>query len=74
VQPGGGVRGAILQAGKPIAGYGFDDCAAVVGDATAAELMWKGASQSPALAGQRVELRLRLRSACLYAVAAENVS
>lgn len=65
----GGVRVEIQdEAGKPLAGFGLDDCDVVFGDELERIVTWKGSSDVGKLAGKPVRLRFVLRDADVYAL------
>ena len=68
IQPGGEIRGALLVDGKSVPDCDFGDCAPVTGDVLRADLNWKGNAQLPRHRGREIQLRLRLRNTCLYAI------
>ena len=59
--------GLLDQDGRPIEGYGLDDCIYINGDFMDTEVEWldKGKDVS-ALAGQPVQLVIRMRGTKLY--------
>ena len=64
----GELRAALCEpSGKFIAGFGFDACAPVRGDATAHALTWNG-SDPAALAGREVQIVLRIEDGTVFAV------
>lgn len=65
----GGIRVEIQDAaGKPMAGFGLDDCEELYGDTVAREISWKNNPDLGALAGKPVRLRFALRDADLYSI------
>ena len=54
--------------GRPIPGYGFEDCVPLTGDKLAAPLRWKERGDASKLIGKHVRLEFRLFQARLYAV------
>lgn len=57
------------EAGAPLKGFGYEDCAPIRGDGLAQVVRWKG--ELGALAGRVVRLELRLREGDLYGVGVE---
>lgn len=70
VGSGGEIRGALMKGGIVLPGCGFDDCTPVTGDTLAGELSWSGAGKLHWLDGPKVELRLLLKKAVLFAIGA----
>ncbi|MCO6454017.1 MAG: hypothetical protein J5I93_01775 [Pirellulaceae bacterium] len=65
----GSVRVELQDAdGKPIAGFGLDDCTPLAGDSIAQDVSWKSAGKLGDLAGKPVRLRLQLRDADVYSL------
>jgi hypothetical protein len=56
------------EAGTPIAGFGIDDCAELVGDQISRTVGWKDGPDLGRLAGQVVRLRCVLRDADLFSM------
>jgi hypothetical protein len=54
--------------GEPIAGFTFEECDPISGDAPDHTVTWRGQSNVAALAGQELRLRWRMRRAHLYAL------
>ena len=64
----GGIQVEVQDAGgKPIPGFGLQDCPVIFGDKIDGLVTWKGGGDVSKLAGQPVRLRIRLRTADLYA-------
>jgi hypothetical protein len=53
--------------GMPLPGFTLDDCVSVDRNGVAQEVWWKGGPDVAALAGRPIQLRIRMRSAKLYA-------
>jgi hypothetical protein len=68
--PGGGaVRAQVTDIdGKPLEGYGFDDCVPLAGDDTAWTPTWKSDKTLRQQAGRLLRLEVELADARLYAV------
>ncbi len=67
VARGGSLRAAVLdETGRPIEGYGLDDCAPIFAGGLDAALTWK--KRSANLGGRRVRLVFELHQATLYAL------
>jgi len=65
----GSLRVEIQDAvGKPLRGFGLEDCAPLCGDEIEKPLVWKGGTDLGALAGKPVRLRIGLKDADLYAL------
>jgi hypothetical protein len=65
----GSIRVEIQDAqGKPLPGFGLDDCPDIFGDAIDRTVDWDGSSDVGDLAGQSVRLRFFLKDADLYAL------
>ena len=65
----GSVTAAIHdERGRPIPGFGLDDCDPLFGDDLARPVTWRGRSDVSALAGRPVRLRFVLNDADLYAL------
>ena len=60
---GGALTAELVSGGKPVPGFGREDCVPFQGDATAAAIRWKGGDRCPA---ETVQLRLHLQRARLY--------
>jgi hypothetical protein len=68
VREGGEVRVALLRAsGRPIKGFGLQECNPIVGDHTGATVTWNGHTDVAPLAGQPVKMLVKFRDASLYA-------
>ena len=65
-KPGGQVTCELLRDGRPLEGYGREDCTPVAGDHTCAPIRWAGGARCPAA---NVALRLTVRGAYLYGYA-----
>ncbi len=66
---GGEMRVEIQDAaGKPLPGFGLDDCQQLVGDQIEQVVKWSGGSDLSKLAGKAVRLRFALRDADLYSI------
>lgn len=64
---GGEVRARLLTSdGRPVRGFGFEECLPITGDSLDAGVTWKGKKKLPK--NQPVRLELQLRSAKLYAL------
>jgi len=62
VAPGGYVKAAVLDIdGKPVRGYGLDQCRPMRKDTVSGAITWAGAAALPAGAGMAIEKHLRLR-------------
>jgi hypothetical protein len=65
----GSIRVEIQDAeGKPIEGFGLDDCDELFGDTLDQSVTWKGSTDVSQLAGEPVRLRFVLRDADLYSM------
>lgn len=65
----GSIRVGIQDsAGKPIPGFGVEQCPEIIGDEITRVVSWKGGKDMGALAGQIVRLRFSLKDADLYSV------
>jgi hypothetical protein len=65
----GGIRAAIEDArGKPIKGFGLEDCPAIYGDEIEHVVRWNSGSDVSALAGKPVRLRFDMLDADLYSM------
>lgn len=65
----GSIRVEIQDAqGKPLPGYGLDDCIEIWGDEIERKVGWKAGADVSALAGQPVRLRFAMKDADLYAI------
>jgi hypothetical protein len=58
---------ALDMNGKPVEPFTFANCVPATGDATLAQLRWKGGDDLTPLAGRAVRFRFRLTSGKLYA-------
>lgn len=56
------------EAGKPLPGYGLEDCNEIIGDEIAHTVTWKGGSDLSSLKGGSVRLRFVMKDADLYAM------
>lgn len=64
---GGSVRAAILNAGgKPIDGFGLDDCIPLTGDSVRGVMRWKNGADLSVLQGKPILVKLQLARANLY--------
>jgi hypothetical protein len=64
----GELRAELLDSsGKPLAGFGLDDCVPLRGDGLALPIKWRGSVDLAALAGRTVQIRFALHQAALYA-------
>ena len=54
--------------GKPLAGYGMEDCIVIYGDEIERVVTWKGGSDLKQLSGQEVRLRFELKDADLFSL------
>ena len=54
--------------GRPIDGFGLDDCEEIFGDEIERTVAWRGGSDLSGLAGQPVQLRFAVKEADLYSV------
>jgi hypothetical protein len=65
----GGLRVELQTAeGKPVHGFGLEDCPEIIGDRIEHTAAWKSGSDLSRLAGKPVRLRFELKDADLYAV------
>lgn len=65
----GQVRVALLdESGRPLPGYGLEDCAPLIGDHVSRYVRWRGETQLPPLAGKTLRLRFALQDADLYSL------
>ena len=65
--PGGELGAGILSAsGQAVQGFRTDDCVAVTGDRSRAEVTWKGNPDLLPLTAQDVKILLRVRNGSLY--------
>ena len=55
------------EAGKPLPGYAFEDAVSVDRNGVAQEVWWQTGPDVGSLSGRPVRLKLRMRSAKLYA-------
>jgi hypothetical protein len=67
----GDVRVELVQLGKVLPGYSFEDCIPMQADGVRCPVQWKNATLKD-LNGERVQLRIQLRNASLYAVSFEK--
>ncbi len=64
---GGGVTVEVLdEGGRPLAGYGRDECLLAAFDSTRQEVTWKEKPDLASLRGRPVRLRFHLQRADLY--------
>ena len=54
--------------GKPLSGYGLEDCGAIYGDEVERVVTWEGESDLKQLSGQEVRLKFELKDADLYSL------
>ena len=65
----GSIRVGIQDsAGKPIPGFGVEQCPEIIGDEITRVVSWKDGADLGALAGQTVRLRFSLKDADLYSI------
>jgi len=65
----GSIRVELVDdSGKPVGGFGVDDCPEIYGDQIERVVSWKGGSDVSALAGKPIRLRFHLRDADLYSI------
>ncbi len=65
----GSIRVGIQDsAGKPIPGFGVEQCPEIIGDEITRVVSWKDGADVGALAGQTVRLRFSLKDADLYSI------
>ena len=65
----GGVRVEVQGAeGRPISGYGLEDCSEFFGDEIGRVVSWKNGTDTSSLQGQAVRLRFALKDADLYSL------
>jgi hypothetical protein len=63
----GATRVAVLDAdGKPLPGYGLDDCEPISADAFDHPVTWRGRKDLAAMSGKSVRLQFSLRHSVLY--------
>jgi hypothetical protein len=66
--PQGAVRVELQdQAGKPLPGFGIDNCIPLSGDGLALPIQWRDSPDLSQHAGQQVRLRFELKNGALYA-------
>ena len=58
--------------GRPLPGFGLDDCPEIFGDTIDRTVQWHDGSDVSALAGQTVRLRFALKDADLYSFQFRN--
>jgi hypothetical protein len=53
--------------GKPLSGYGMEDCVSVDRNGVAQEVWWKNGPDVSSVSGKSIRLRIKMRSSKLYA-------
>ncbi len=56
------------EAGRPLPGFGLEDCAPLIGDHISRLVSWRGSPQLPPVAGKVMRLRFALKDADLYSL------
>ena len=54
--------------GRPLSGYGLEDCAVIYGDEVERVVTWKGSSDLKQLSGREIRLKFELKDADLYSL------
>lgn len=68
VDQAGEIRGALMKDGIVLPGCDFADCEPVTGNRLDGKLKWNGAAKLHWFGGQKVELRLKMKKATLFAI------
>ena len=65
---GGSVEVELAERGEPLPGFTFAECVPFAGDELWTPLKWQGRDDLSSLSGKSIDLRIRLRSAKVFAV------